>query len=399
MSLRDIVFNYPAIDNHAHPLLKEEYRRSLPFEGVISEARPNAIGDAIHSLPGYRAARQIAELYGLDPGADWEEIKSHRDTLEYDQLCDMNMQKSGIQCLFLDDGLRGVQEMANDLGWHGRFTNDSVYRLVRIESIAEDILKSLPPTGRDVLVAFASALYTKLRDLARDPVVVGFKSVVAYRTGLSININSDDVSNVERSIVATLSSWKRKAKGSDVLRLADKPLNDFVVRTALSIATEFNKPVQFHTGLGDPDVILTLSSPAQMQPIIEAYPKVTFILLHGSYPYSRDAGYLASTYQNVYVDFGEVFPVVSRHGQYAVVKQLLEMTPISKIVWSTDGHWWPETFYLAAIQTREVLYEVLSEFIQKGDMSERQAISLTKKALFENANKVYNLGLKRVWEE
>ena len=137
MSLRDVVFNYPTIDNHAHPLLKQEFRQGLPFEGVISEAQSDAIKDAVHSLPGYRATRQLAELYGLDPDADWEEITSHRDTLEYDHLCNMNMQKSGIQCLLLDDGLQGAQEMANDLSWHGRFSNGSVYRLVRIESVAE----------------------------------------------------------------------------------------------------------------------------------------------------------------------------------------------------------------------------------------------------------------------
>ena len=137
MSLRDVVSDYPAIDNHAHPLLKEERRQSLPFEGVISEAQSDAIKDAVHSLPGYRATRQLAELYGLDPGADWEEVTSHRDTLEYDQLCNTNMQKLGIKCLLLDDGLQGVQEMANDLSWHGRFTNGSVYRIVRIESVAE----------------------------------------------------------------------------------------------------------------------------------------------------------------------------------------------------------------------------------------------------------------------
>ena len=63
-----------------------------------------------------------------------------------------------------------------------------------------------------------------------------------------------------------------------------------------------------------------------MQPIIEAYPKATFVLLHGSYPYTHDAGYLASVYQNVYAGFGEVFPVISRHGRCSVVKQLLEAT-------------------------------------------------------------------------
>jgi len=288
--------------------------------------------------------------------------------------------------------------MANDVSWHGKFTNGSVYRFVRIEPVAEDILRSISPTDPNVFGAFCSALSTTLRNLARDPVVVGFKSVVGYRTGLNVNVNPGDFSGIERSVVATVSSWKRPG-GPDVLRLADKALNDFVVCTALSIATELNKPVQFHTGLGDSDIALTLSSPAHMQSIIEGYPDATFVLLHGSYPYSRDAGYLASVYQNVYADFGLVFPVVSRHGQCAVVRQLLEMTPTNKIMWSTDGRWWPETFYLAAVQTREVLYEVLSEFVQKGDMVERQAIDLTKKALFENANRVYKLGLEPVWDE
>ena len=64
--------------------------------------------------------------------------------------------------------------------------------------------------------------------------------------------------------------------------------------------------VQFHTGLGDSDIILTLSSPAHLQPLIRAYPNTTVVLLHGSYPYTREAGYLASVYPNVYLDFGEV---------------------------------------------------------------------------------------------
>jgi predicted TIM-barrel fold metal-dependent hydrolase len=74
-----------------------------------------------------------------------------------------------------------------------------------------------------------------------------------------------------------------------------------------------------------------------MQRVIEAYPNATFVLLHGSYPYSRDAGYLASAYKNVYADFGEVFPALSRHGQCSVVKQLLELTPVNKIMWSSES--------------------------------------------------------------
>ena len=89
---------------------------------------------------------------------------------------------------------------------------------------------------------FYSALYTALRDLARDPIVVGFKSVVGYRTGLNIDVNSDDISGVVKSIFSTVSLWKKQNGGSGALRLADKALNDFVVCTALSVAKEFNKP-------------------------------------------------------------------------------------------------------------------------------------------------------------
>jgi hypothetical protein len=44
-------------------------------------------------------------------------------------------------------------------------------------------------------------------------------------------------------------------------------------------------------------------------------------------------------------------------------------------------------------------HQVLSEFVQRGDINEKQAISLTKKALFENSKKVYNLDLEPVWDE
>jgi predicted TIM-barrel fold metal-dependent hydrolase len=64
--------------------------------------------------------------------------------------------------------------------------------------------------------------------------------------------------------------------------------------------------VQFHTGLGDRDITLRLSSPAHMQPIIEGFPRTKFVLLHSSYPYTQEAGYLTAMYENVFLDFGEV---------------------------------------------------------------------------------------------
>lgn len=90
-------------------------------------------------------------------------------------------------------------------------------------------------------------------------------------------------------------------------------------------------------GLGDNDITLTTSSPAHMQPIIKAFPETIFVLLHSSYPYTRDAGYLTSVYKNVYLDFGEVFPFISAEGQRTVIRQVLELAPTNKILWSSPS--------------------------------------------------------------
>ena len=92
-----------------------------------------------------------------------------------------------------------------------------------------------------------------------------------------------------------------------------------------------------------------------MQPLIKAYPKTKFVLLHSSYPYTREAGYLTAVYSNVYLDFGEVcvsflatlyqpgatfkvFPLVSGPGQRSIIQQVLELSPTNKIMWSSMGN-------------------------------------------------------------
>jgi predicted TIM-barrel fold metal-dependent hydrolase len=105
---------------------------------------------------------------------------------------------------------------------------------------------------------------------------------------------------------------------------------------AIYLHTVFTSAVQFHTGLGDADIMLTRSSPAHLQPLIVANRRTTFVLLHAGYPYMREAGYLTAMYENVYLDIGEVFPVVSRRGQEALIQQVLELTPTNKIMWSSE---------------------------------------------------------------
>lgn len=136
--LKDIAYNYPAIDNHAHPICTAEHRSAFPLEGIISEAQGSALtDDSIHTLASYRAMRQLATLYGIVEDSTWEELKAARDTIPYDQLCALAFQPTRIQCLLLDDGLGGVNEFCHNAAWHNNYTPSPTKRIVRVEVVAQ----------------------------------------------------------------------------------------------------------------------------------------------------------------------------------------------------------------------------------------------------------------------
>ena len=176
-------------------------------------------------------------------------------------------------------------------------------------------------------------------------------------------------------------------------------MNDALVISACKLIAAdyqqrgFAKPLQFHTGLGDNDISLLDSSPACLQPLIKHFPTVPIVMLHSSYPFTREAGYLATVYKNAYLDIGEVFPMVGRDGQEKIVRQALELTPTTKILWSTDGHHFPETYWLANVQGREAIEKVLCEYVAHEDLTVAQAIQAARDIFFHNSNKLYNLGL------
>ncbi|KAJ7890617.1 amidohydrolase 2 [Mycena olivaceomarginata] len=386
---------YPAIDNHAHPILAERHRDRFEFEGLISEAQGSALTvDAVHTLACKRAVPQLGTILNIR-NPTWDSIKAYRKRLSYPDLCNLFMHSTvtRIQCMLLDDGLGGVEEFAEGYAQHDRFTTSPTKRIVRVEIVAEGILKSLLKGHLDdapILQPFNIALKASLIDSANDMNVVGFKSIACYRTGLDVAPEAAS----EDSLLASLAEVSKTYRETATIRLAHKALNDHIVRMALEVSGECGKPVQFHTGLGDNDITLNRSSPSFLQPVIKAFPNTPFVLLHSSYPFTREAGYLAAVYSNVFLDFGEVFPFVSGCGQIAIIRQVLELCPTNKILWSTDGHWWPESFYLGSIQARQALYHVLSESVALGELLENDAVTIVQNALFHNANKLYNLSLE-----
>jgi len=175
-----------------------------------------------------------------------------------------------------------------------------------------------------------------------DPNVVGFKSIICYRTGLDVK-PWEALTRGGDQMQDALDALRKRASKKPFTRLEDDVLSPYFLHVAAMLIQNHEGsrrlPLQFHTGLGDNDIVLTRSTPSLLQGFIKAYSKLPIVLLHASYPFTKEAGYLASVYENVYMDIGEVFPMVSQDGQEEIVRQALELCPSSKLMWSTDGHW------------------------------------------------------------
>jgi hypothetical protein len=370
--LRALVQSHPIIDNHAHNILsasKASDYAKYPLEAITSEAQGPALDEVQKTFAHHKAVTQLATLFECE--ADWKSIKTARERWvrkDYTGLVKKCLE--GTHALLLDDLLADVD--IEPYTWHDQFTTSKTKRIVRIEAVAAQILKAVrglqleesQQTNEDLarFDLFRDIFQDRIRLAIQDPEVVGFKSVICYRTGLDITLPTPPTANSYSSAVAA--SFARVIQKGAPYRIADKPLNDWLVVFTFGIlqearhAIDTTKPLQFHTGLGDSDINMVLANPAYLQPLMAEYSKVDFVLLHSSYPYTREAGYLASVYPNVYLDLGEVFPMVSQDAEESIIRQSLELTPTSRLLWSTDGHFHPETFWLANKQFRDTLQTV-----------------------------------------
>ncbi|WEW57467.1 hypothetical protein PRK78_002934 [Emydomyces testavorans] len=418
--LRQLIYKLAVIDNHGHNILNQaaalDYTR-YPLESLTSEAQGEALIDHTKTLAHHRAVNQLAELYGCDP--DWEVIKFARQkAIEEDYNGLVRRCLEGTQMLLIDNGLVDSDDV-EAVAWHDSFTSSGTKTLLRIEAVAaqqtkrivDDIQTSFPTdleTLQDGDITsttlslhfdlFEERFELIIEEALNDPRVAGFKSVICYRTGLKdiqLQTREKRLPCFLRHLVAVL-----KNKSS---RVCSKPLNDYLVQITLRCiqkkrtVTGLSKPIQFHTGLGDTDINLSLSNPAHLQSLIEEYSDVDFVLLHSSYPYTREAGYLAAMYKNVYLDIGEVFPMISKDGQLSILRQSLELVPVSKILWSTDGHFHPETYWLANKQFREILETILVESVKNGNLTLLQAMNAAQDIMFNNSNRLYRLGLEPIY--
>ncbi|ESW16388.1 hypothetical protein PHAVU_007G152500 [Phaseolus vulgaris] len=375
--LRKTVEEVELVDAHAHNIVS--LHSNFSFIHAFSEANGDALTFSPNSLSFKRNLRDIAELYGSE--ISLQAVEDYRRASGMQSICSSCFKAARITAILIDDGIQ--LDKKHDIEWHKSFI-PFVGRILRIERLAEEILDEDLPDGSSWTVdSFTKAFVSKLKSVAGE--IFGLKSIAAYRSGLEINTNvtkKDAEEGLRQELIA----------GKPV-RIANKNLIDYIFLLSLEVAQSYDLPMQIHTGFGDKDLDMRLSNPLHLRAVLEdkRYSKSRIVFLHASYPFSREASYLASVYSQVYLDFGLAIPKLSLHGMISSMKELLELAPINKVMFSTDGYAFPETFYLGAKKSREVVFSVLRDACIDGDLSVPEAVEAAKDIFARNAIHFYKI--------
>jgi hypothetical protein len=367
----------PILDQHCHPLLRESSRlTAVEYQRFFSESGEAEMHErhAPTTIFFRWALKELARFLGCPPTV--AAVLAARAAAGAAALADRMCRDAGLGMLLVDHGYQTGDSLS-----HAEMAAQLPCRLatiLRLETLAQDLIVR-HNTFDQAIDDFVARVQG-----ARATGHVGLKSVVAYRTGLAVG------ETARSEAMAAFGPVKERASRAGRVRLADKPLNDYLVHRALEIAERQEMPVQFHTGFGDGDLDLLTANPLHLRPLIERYRRVPVVLLHASYPYAREQGYLAAIYPNVHADLGLAVPYVAANIP-AVLHDVLALAPTGKLLFSTDAYSVPDIFWIAARWGRWGLGTVLGEMVGLGALTDDEALDVARQILGGNAAHLYGL--------
>jgi uncharacterized protein len=372
--------NIPVVDNHCHAVTTDQafgkveaWRRAFTESTDAGIPREHVATAAFYR----RLIRALAPFLGCESTED--AVFAARTAREGKGLTAELLRSANIDTLLLDTGFPPPEvvfpmpELAELGGCRGE-------PVLRLEVLMESLL-----TEYDTLTATEEALAAALEDV-RAGGHVALKSIAAYRTGLDIREWSREEAE------ASFREYRRSALNG-FTRLVHKPLLDTLLHVAFAQADRQEVPVQFHVGYGDADTDLILGNPLYLRPVLQRsdYRCMPVVLLHECYPYTRQGGYLAAIYENVYLDLSYGIPLLGYGEMVSFTRQALGVAPTSKLVYSSDGIGVPELHWISAIDGRRAIGQALGEMVAHRELSLPEAEAAGESILRHNATRLYRL--------
>jgi predicted TIM-barrel fold metal-dependent hydrolase len=370
----------PVVDNHCHSVMQDQtFDEIAGWRQAFTESTdPGMPRDHVASTALYRRLiRTLASFLGCEP--EEEAVFSARIEKEGRELTGALLRAANVDTLLLDTGFpppEAVLQVA-ELGELGGCRAEP---MLRLEILMESLL-----TEKDSLEDVKEALAAELDDV-RSRGYAALKSIAAYRTGL-------DIREWPREEAEESFHEYRRAAGAGSARLVHKPLLDTLLHVAFAQAARQEVPVQFHVGYGDADTDLLLGNPLYLRPVFQRpdYRGMPVVLLHECYPYTRQGGYLAAVYGNVYLDLSYGIPLLGYGELLSFTRQALGVAPSSKLMYSSDGLGVPELHWISAIDGRRAIGEALGELVSQGELDLSDAEATGESILRANATRLYRL--------
>jgi uncharacterized protein len=370
----------PVVDNHCHGIMQNQTFDDLAiWRHFFTESTdPGMARDHVASTAFYRRLiLTLADFLGCKP--EEEAVFAARSGRNGRELTGALLRAANVDTFLLDTGFPSPEEVfpVPELGEMGGCRTEP---MLRLEILMESLLAE-----HDSLGDVKEALATELDDVPGRG-YVALKSIAAYRTGL-------DIREWPREEAEESFHEYRRVAGAGPARLVHKPLLDTLLHVAFAQAARQEVPVQFHVGYGDADTDLLLGNPLYLRPVLQRsdYRGMPVVLLHECYPYTRQGGYLAAVYENVYLDLSYGIPLLGYGEMLSFTRQAFGVAPSSKLMYSSDGTGVPELHWISAIDGRRAIGEALGELVSQGELDLSDAEATGESILRANATRLYRL--------
>ena len=364
----------PLVDHHCHGIVAGDLDRA-GMEALLTESSfPPAAGTSTFDTPlGLAVRRWCAPVLDLPALAEPHAYVERRRELGAAEVNRRLLRASGAGTLLVETGYR-PQDIVSPAAL-GDLAGAEVREVVRVEAVAEQVREGVA-SGRAFVEELPAAL------AARASEAVGLKTIVAYRGGFAF----DPAPPPRDEVVAAAEAFVGARD-----RLTDETLLRFGIWTAADVARSRGLPIQVHSGLGDPDLVLHLANPSLLTGLIRELGRieVDVVLLH-CYPYHREAAYLASVFPNVHLDVGLA---LNHTGVQAsrVLAEAMELAPFPKLLYSSDAFGLAELYVTGAVLFRRALAELLGAWVEQGACTAADSERITRLIARENAARLYDL--------
>jgi uncharacterized protein len=171
---------------------------------------------------------------------------------------------------------------------------------------------------------------------------------------------------------------------------------DYIFRIIVDQAGKLKLPVHFHSAVGIGDYFsIRQGNVLNLENVLRdpRYGNVTFVLLHGGWPYEVEAALLTAV-KNVYLDTSLQSEMLYPSQFKEVLKKIITLYP-DKMMFGSDAFPFnealgaEESYWVAVRTSRTALAGALAELVAEHAISTDKALELAHMYLHDNAAKLY----------